>query len=304
MTFVKVKATKMTKIGYSAFLLLGAVLVPLASAQAQTTNPSAVLSGKYAFYLSGQEKLPTGGTDLEGIAGTFSADGQGNITAGQLDKNSGTGLVQTSTLKGTYTNDGAAGKVTVTLQLPMGPLSFAFYTRGVSPVSNVAIIAGGASFQSASGRLATTQDFLLGNALLGGGAVTFTLDGETAAIAGALKGILSLNFASDLAPSGNYLTQQPVAGLAEVVQNGTASFYTNINGIVPNVPGAFGATRSTVTLTGLSSGSSNFAAYVGNFGTGNVVLLSLDPHGAAPLLIGTNGSLSPSFVEAVGTLSE
>ncbi len=87
------------------------------------------LSGQYTFYLTGQEKLPQDGNGLVAIAGTFTADGQGHITAGTLDENGGSGVVQLSKLTGAYTIDSTTGKGTVTLQLPAGALSFVCYTQ-------------------------------------------------------------------------------------------------------------------------------------------------------------------------------
>lgn len=61
-----------------------------------------LLKGQFAFLLHGFD--PTGANT--GIAGSFTADGQGNITAGEIDVNHETGITPTLTgVSGTYTVD-------------------------------------------------------------------------------------------------------------------------------------------------------------------------------------------------------
>ena len=273
----------MSKPSFS-LLLLGAALVPLSSAHAQSgTN---AVNGQYAFYLSGQEKLPSGGSELEVIAGSFHADGQGHITSGVLDKNSGTGLVQVSKLSGVYNVDSTTGKGTVTLQLPTGPLSFVFYTQPPlqTPVNNyapirAAIVAAGGPLQSGTGRLADTFGGYYPETAI------FSLSGENTPGASAISGIASLNITG---------SAEQVTGQAELIENGSASFYPGITGTASGVD-ATG--RFTVTLTGMGShAAAHYAVYQGAFSNGDKVFLSLDPHGTAPLLLGTNGGSLPSYV--------
>ena len=86
--------------------------VPLQSSQsfAITTYPAAatgnnLLKGSYTFYATGWTDGTAVGTTLNGIAyiGSFTADGNGNITGGELDVNSpSVGLTSYASLSGSY----------------------------------------------------------------------------------------------------------------------------------------------------------------------------------------------------------
>lgn len=279
---------KVSSKGNLLFLLLGAALLPLASAQAQ--SDAASFCGEYSFYLSGQEKLPTGGSALEAIVGNFYADGQGHVTGGELDKNSETGLVQVSSLTGVYSFNMTTGDGQVTLNLPTGPLNLAFYTypRGPSVIPcyghlEATIVATGGTLLGGSGRLA---DVLHRSSQ--SQAVDFTLDGESAAAASAASGFVSLNI-----PLNELVSSTNITGRAELIENGMASFYPDITGTATAVDST---ARLTLSLTGFGTGTKHYAAYEGEFSTGTVVLLSLDPHGSAPLLMGTNEVNLPSYL--------
>ncbi len=245
------------------------------------------LSGQYTFYITGQEQIPLGGSGLEAIAGSFTADGQGHITAGELDKNSSTGVVQVSKLTGVYSVNGATGKGAVTLQLPTGPLSFAFYAQNSQQLPgssqstvDAAIVAVGGSLISGSGRLANLAS--IGYNSSDTDTFTFSLSGQTSA-GGVVSGITSFQFQDN---------STQVIGQAELIENGTASLYPDIAGTA-TIPDQAG--RVTVSLSGLGSGAANYAVYAGGFSTGSTVFLSLDPLSSAPLLVGTNGASSRSY---------
>ncbi len=79
------------------------------------------LNGNYAFYLNG---FSTSGAWT--LAGSFIADGHGNITSGVLDGNSVTGQPYTVTFSGTYSIT-TVGLNTITLQASgRGPMTLAF----------------------------------------------------------------------------------------------------------------------------------------------------------------------------------
>ncbi len=242
------------------------------------------LSGQYTFYITGQEQIPLGGSGLEAIAGSFTADGQGHITAGELDKNSGSGLVHLSTLIGVYNINATTGKGAVTLQLPTGPLSMVFYAQNSQQLPGISystvdatIAAAGGSLLGGSGRLANQTS--IGYNSADTDTFTFSLSGETQA-GGVVSGVTSLSFQND---------STQVTGQAELIENGAASLYSDITGTA-TVPDQAG--RVAVALSGLGNGAAKFALYGGGSST---VFLSLDPLSSAPLLVGTNRTSLPSY---------
>jgi hypothetical protein len=82
---------------------------------AGTANPNSLISGSYAFLFNGFDTDPQ--TKVVGsvaIAGTLTADGNGNITTGEEDSNRLSGIVNGITLSGTYAM-GTDGRGTLTL---------------------------------------------------------------------------------------------------------------------------------------------------------------------------------------------
>ena len=109
-----------------------------------TATGNNLLKGSYAFYAAGwlDGTLGSPGTAYQGIAyiGSFTADGQGNITGGELDTNNfQTGLTSFSGLSGTYniqygqgTTNTQTGYITL---LPPGnnrPITLAVSLRGIA----------------------------------------------------------------------------------------------------------------------------------------------------------------------------
>ena len=115
---------------------------------AGTSN--ALLTGSYAFYGSGfQDGATTAATTRIGYIGSFTADGNGNITAGELDVNGTNGLISYTGLTGTYTvQANQTGKVTL---LPSGalPITLAIGVGGIQ--SSVATTGQFAEFDDSTG---------------------------------------------------------------------------------------------------------------------------------------------------------
>jgi len=100
---------------------------PPATSSAQLTltvngsSGSASMQGNYAFYLNG---FNSGGAWT--LAGSFIADGDGNITSGIVDSNSVVGIPLTTTITGTYAM-ATNGLNTMTIQgQSWGPMTLAF----------------------------------------------------------------------------------------------------------------------------------------------------------------------------------
>ena len=155
-----------------------------------------LLKGSYAFYGSGWQdgNVGPGGNAFQGISyiGSFTADGQGNITGGEMDTNNfQTGLTSYATLGGTYNiqyQQDASGKPLANFQtgyitlLPPGnvrPLTLAVTFRGIQHANQNAGLATD---------LATAADFIEFDDTTGdGGTLTPTSSGQRMAGAVALQ---------------------------------------------------------------------------------------------------------------------
>ncbi len=102
---------------------------PLVTITVAPTTPVVThdaLYGQYAFLFQGTVPQESGGSQALAAAGSFTADGQGNITAGIEDVNSGSGSFTKVAVKGTYSID-SAGNGILNLQGPLGPEQFKFF---------------------------------------------------------------------------------------------------------------------------------------------------------------------------------
>jgi hypothetical protein len=198
------------------------------------TNSS--LKGNYAFSLMGTNQF-----GFLAVAGTFQADGNGNITAGLEDVNSGGGVFTSIPVAGNYTV-GADGRGTATLASSVANISFAFVV--ISPQRALVIRFDNNSSASGSIDLQDTSAFtasaLQGSLVFNVSGIDangadlqevglFTTDG-TSAISGGVQ---------DTNDNGNVATNLAVNGTYSVATNG----------------------RGTATLI-TPNGSSNFAFYV------------------------------------------
>src|SRR5581483_7813060 len=88
-------------------------------------STAASVNGPYVFRLSG---LNTGSSQSLGETGAFTADGNGNLTSGLLDANSGGALTSGASVTGTFTAAVApTGRGTLTLSSSFGTQNFAYY---------------------------------------------------------------------------------------------------------------------------------------------------------------------------------
>jgi len=105
-------------------LVLSASLQPI-PAFAQSPGVSA-LKGQYAFLLKGVITTPGIASRATVAVGSFTADGQGNITSGEMDFTSAAETFQAVPITGTYTFEGAGGILNLTST--KGTESFAYFT--------------------------------------------------------------------------------------------------------------------------------------------------------------------------------
>ncbi len=101
---------------------------PVTITVAPATSPGVhdALSGQYAFFLQGSIPQATTGSQAVAEAGSFTADGQGNITAGMEDMNSGQGSSTQIALTGSYSIS-ATGHGTLNLKSAAATQQFEFF---------------------------------------------------------------------------------------------------------------------------------------------------------------------------------
>jgi hypothetical protein len=129
-----------------------AMCLALASAAlpAVAQSGNAALQGQYAFLFTGKVGGPTG--LAAGALASFTADGQGHITAGVLDFTTLTFSLQRQTVTGTYSL-GSNGRGTITLNSTyLGPETF-----------NVSVLASEASSLVETGTVTATTRGLIGS---------------------------------------------------------------------------------------------------------------------------------------------
>ncbi|MGA7458960.1 MAG: hypothetical protein WBW69_01945 [Candidatus Korobacteraceae bacterium] len=230
----------------------------------QFSNSS--IKGNYVFSLSG---VGTSGLPFY-LVGAVSADGNGNITAGEADWNSvalGYIRVPASTITGTY-SVGSDGRGVLNLNMPALNTQFS-YALALKALDNAVlneidgqVIAGTGNLETQSGPLLTPANFAFGfSGITTCGAINsagiFNLSGGT------LGGVQDVN------SCGSITQAQALSGT-----------YTSVD--------SFG--RGTGNFSG-NSGSSNFVYYVVT--TGSYRFMS--PNSATLFLGGANIQVQPSF---------
>ncbi len=219
------------------------------------TNPGLVtlLKGQYAFAVKGTD---ANGTGPYAAVGSVTADGLGNISAGEEDfVDTGSASPHYPTLTGTYTigTDGR-GKMTLTTTDPslgdsgVQTLSFAVVTPQHALVIEFDSFATGSAtvFFTSSGSLdlQTPSNFSLGS-ISGPYAFLFSGFDYTAVTSMALGGVMTADGAGNISSSANDLNDGGTVS-ANIFTSGTYA-----------APDSFG--RGTAAL-----GSSNFVYYVVN----------------------------------------
>ncbi len=275
-----------------------------AAAQAAPAPPSTAVSdieGQYAFFLSGQESAGAGATELVAIAGSVTTDGAGNITAGVVDKNSGSGVIQTQAVHGTYQLD-STGKGSFTITTPQGNFGFTFYTTLPLVLGSVqgTIVAGAGPLLHVSGELGPADRYFSpqGNPTAQGSQQTFAFTevGESVGGTNPFSGSGTLNFTAPTVQAPGTIAGT-VAASGLLVSNGTTTSFSALNGTFtgPIIPDSNGyPTRGTGRFTmaiPASPGSStmeNYVGYSGAFLTGTLFFLSVDPHPASTFTVSTS----------------
>lgn len=238
-----------------------------------TVAPSvATLNGLYAFSFKGYNSL---GLLLE--AGSFQADGKGNITNGVEDINSGAGVFSDITFTGTYTvNSDGRASLLLTPPLSTGLNAETYDIVLVSQAHARLVRYDG--FATGIGSLDLQDSSAFSTAALTGN-VVMSLDGidDTGTIA-SLASIGLLTFDG----KGTVST-----GLLDVNNNGSSTLNNSVSGTYSvDSPASNG--RGEITVTG-SVGTFDFTFYI--VSTGQIRLVSTD---SSPVWGGTGSSQAAS----------
>ena len=111
--------------GSSSFPALGSSVQFTVSPQTQAGTDANLLNGQYAFLFEGTGQSSSPVANRFASAGSFTADGSGNITAGIEDINSASLREFSVPFTGTYTLNGPRG--TLTFQTSLGTEQFDFF---------------------------------------------------------------------------------------------------------------------------------------------------------------------------------
>ena len=241
------------------------------------------LLGQDVFYFTGQETTAQGGSELVAIAGSFSSDGQGNITSGVLDKNSGTGYTSAKDVTGTYRlNFDGTGTATLKSSAGTYTLAISGQSKAAVPGNYTAYIAAtGSTLLHAAGQIGSAEQI----SSIYPGKYPFRLVGEASPGSVNLFGAGDLTFAGGKTPAS---VGTAVSAEYQEIVNGVS---TNVFGLTGTVTG-FDTTlgRFTFTLNASGEAPSSYVAYqmVSIPATNRVfTFLSTDPHNTSPLLVGT-----------------
>ena len=245
----------------------------IASAAAACTaqGSESVLSGKYAFSLRGYND-----TGFAAVVGSFTADGTGHITAGELDMNGAFGLhtqVSINPSESTYSvgsdNRGCAviatASGTFTTRIAVGSLSSNVATKG-----RIIEWETGSSAFIASGQLLKQT---LSSSLSGGGYV-FSIAGED------YSGPVPISCVGVMTASSGALS----AGEQDCNDGGVVAQETGMTGTYTSLDSSG---RGTATLLS-SHGTSHFTFYMAS--SSELLMVGTDPQSSTP---GYSGEMRP-----------
>jgi hypothetical protein len=242
---------------------------------------NASLNGTYAVLFTANNQF-----GFFGLAGSFQADGNGNITTGIADINSGGGVFTNVAISGTY-KIGADGRGTAALITSVNPITIDFVLVSgqralVIRFDNIATASGTINLQDSSAFSNSTLQNTFAFGLSG-------IDANSGPFAGA----------------GNFTGNNSggISGIADFNDSGSVATNLTVSGI-SSIGGSNG--RGSIMLT-TASGTFNFAVYVVN--SSHLLLLEID---TTPVLAGeafgqsgttSNASLSGPFAFTVAGAS-
>lgn len=245
---------------------------------------NATLHGPYAFSFSGQT-----GKGFIAVAGSFTADGNGNIANGLQDINSGSGIFQSSTFTGTY-SVGADGRGSATIQWATPAQTITWQIAMANDQHGLLVRFDGASSSNA-------------------GAGSGSIDRQdTSSFNSALNGNYVINV-SGIDSAGNPLFQAgALTGAGGAVTSGVMDVNDNLvvqsSSTLSGTYSVASSGRGTLALTSATTlATQNFSVYVVNANLVNVVETD---SGSVPAVLGNlnkaaaNPGLSGNYAFTMG----
>lgn len=278
-----------------------------------TTYPTAgvdngLLSGTYAFYGTGWlDGTSAATTQPVAYIGSFTTDGNGTITGGEMDMNGGTGMISYSSLAGTYNID--ANQVGTMNFLPAGapaPITFAIGLGGVNngvsssgsfteydDTTGVSIaLSGGSSGMRITGSIALQSSSVLSTSSSPlTGSYAFGMQGRnavqditsTCSAVTASCGPVSLAGAMTMGSDGAI-----TSGMEDITEGETTEAQVPLSGVLDNAGNtdAFGRATGSITASGSSllDWPSSFILYMVNPQT--FYVMSADAYAGSTLVSG------------------
>jgi hypothetical protein len=245
-------------------------------------NTISALQGQYAFFITTPPSENSTTPSASAAAGSFTADGQGNITAGVMDLNGVESTYTDLPVTGKYQLDNT-GKGTITLATSQGTVSFAIFVPIAQTLTNVALgtlvtsagglVTGSGTFVSQSGLIQNPSPVNPGFASYLNRGYHFRLTGETSPVPFYIAGAGQFTFTA----AGR------VTSAGQLTANGASIPFTGLNGTYTPVDGTTGRTTMTIAIPGQPS--TKFAVYETSEQT--FYFMSLAPHTANALFAGT-----------------
>ena len=284
-----------------------------------TTPSDALLKGPYAFLFQGYDDVVAGVLAYQtATIGSITADGQGLLTAGELDSNhqssNPTGnTIATNGLLGTYTlgtdgrgtlavttmnADGTAGNTALyalALKLPTAPATASASGSMIESDGNILLATKG------SGTLLAQNTSVYSNGLTGNYA--FGVEGDTPCLPTCTIGIIAGPVATvgQFTANGGTITGVSDANIATTNYNSSA---LSGSSSAADTNGRIGLTLNSQGLTGVAAYPTHYAVYLVD--ATHAFLMSTDKHSSSILQAGTaqaqatstfsNASLSGNFV--------
>jgi len=235
-------------------------------------GPTARLNGNYVFSFSGYQR---GALELQ--AGSFTADGQGNITNGLMDSNSPSGVHTKLPFTGTYSLD-TTNTGPMTLVIPA--LGTFTYQLAVPASGTIRFIQNGSAGGQGTGVI---------RKVTGGIKVTIASLAATWAF-GSFGGDIAAN---RFAAAGTFAagsTGAWTSGVEDTNDNGTVAASVAFTGSFVAIDPITG--RGTATLSVTNGATTNYSFYP--VSTSELIMLAIDPvSSTAPLALLTLDTAAP-----------
>jgi hypothetical protein len=265
-----------------------------------TTLSPALLNGQYAFVLSGYDPSQ----NPIGMAGSVKADGQGHITAGEVDVNDG-GVVSTnSALIGSYSFDPNGGGTlgTIILTNTVGsvthPLEFDFALNSTGTFGDIMDISANNFFIAGTLQQQTASAFTLANMA---GSYVITINGRNSSSPTSEVGSFTIGSTGGAATNTSFdrsISGTAIGNAGPTTGNSATVTFPPANGPDVNGRGLFTVFLSDGLTT--SATTENFVYYV--VGANRFIAVETDATGAMTADASRQGTLTSTSDATTGAV--